>query len=165
MNYFKNCQDLDTAKNLFKKLCFELHPDTSGYNSESDFIKMYKEFKQAVKNLKNNTTFESDKNFNSEAFYNIVQKFNGLENININFIGSFIWLTDVVSGAMYQQKETIKAIVLDGYNVVRWANKKKSWYFSPKDYKQKFSKNKSLDQLKQTYKSNTVTTKQRYKIN
>src|SRR5690606_17241308 len=137
MKYFNNCKDLNDLKSEFRKLCLKLHPDKGG--SHSEFIAMHKEFKSLANTLKHNTGFDKDKDFNADAFYSTVQMFNGLTDININFIGSFIWLTDVVNGAMYEQKETIKGITIDGLNPPRWANKKKSWYFSPKDYSQKFS--------------------------
>ena len=46
---------------------------------------------------------------------------------------------------MYQQKEIIKGFIFEGYNSARWAKVKKSWYFSPADYK---SKGKAIDLLK-----------------
>ena len=162
MIYFNNCKDLNELKNEFRKLCKVLHPDKGG--RQKDFILMMSEFKTLSKTLKFKTGFDKDKDFNASEFYNMVQKFDMLEDININFIGSFIWLTDAVNGAMYEQKETIKAISIDGLNTPRWARKKKSWYFSPKDYTQKGKSTKTLEQLKNTYKSKTYKTKQSIKI-
>lgn len=145
--YFTNCTNLDEAKNLFKKLCFELHPDTSGYESQTEFVKMFKEFK-SLENRFNTTQQDQDNKqdpFNAEQFYNIVKMFEGLEGINIAFVGSFIWLTDLTPGAMYSQKENIKAIQLENYNPARWAGQKKSWYFSPADYVKKSRRNKGLE--------------------
>jgi hypothetical protein len=56
---------------------------------------------------------------------------------------------------MYEQKEAIKAIRIDGYNFARWAAKKKNWYFSPQDYKQKSKSRKTLGEIKATYGSST----------
>lgn len=159
-DYFKNVTTLNDAKNLFKKLCFELHPDTSNRDSQQEFIKMFAEFQTVSNQLKFSTGFDADTNFNADAFYNIVKKFEGLNNIQINFVGSFIWLTDTEEnkGAMYEQKDLIKDVKIDGYNVARWAKKKLSWYFSPADYSQKGSSNKSLDQLKTQYQTNVFLT-------
>lgn len=157
MTYFNNCNNLNELKNQFRKLCKELHPDKGG--QQKDFVKMMVEFKTLSKTLKNKTGFEQDKNFNESKFYDLICKFDSLENIEINFIGSFIWLTDVVTGAMYQQKEIIKSIKIDGLNVARWANKKKSWYFSPLDYKLKSRSKNTLDDLKSKYKSDTFKTR------
>lgn len=160
--YFNNCTTLDELKNEFRKQCFKLHPDQGG--KASDFIKMREEFKKLSNVLKHKTGFETDKNFDSDKFYNIVKLFETLEDIKISFVGSFIWLEDLRNGAMYEQKDQIKAIILEAYNSARWAGKKKSWYYSPKDYKQKFSKNKSLDQIKATYGSKSFNSKGTLKL-
>lgn len=162
MNYFKDCQTVDQAKNLFRKLVKQLHPDTSGYDSQADFVNMYKQF-ESFRPTKDN--FNQQGSFNAEKFYNTIKLFDGLTDIKITFVGSFIWLEDIEIGAMYRQKDTIKAIKIDGYNNPRWANKKKSWYFSPLDYKQKFKSNKTLEQIKDTWGKQEFKTKQRLKIN
>lgn len=158
--YFTTCTTLDEAKNLFKKLCFDLHPDTSGYNSEAEFVQMFKEFKSFKPT--NNTNESED--FNAEHFYNTVKKFEGLEGITISFVGSFIWLTDLTPGAMYHQREFIKGIQLDNYNTARWAGKKKSWYFSPSDYVKKSRSNKDLSELKDLFGSRDFKTKSNFKL-
>ena len=104
MKYFEDCQTLDAAKTAFKKLCFKLHPDTSGFDSQQLFIDMQREFKTVSNTLKFKTGFDTDKNFNADKFYNIVRKFDGLIDINIMFIGDFIWLNDIVEGATKSQK-------------------------------------------------------------
>ena len=145
MKYFTTVQNLDEAKAEFRKLSIKLHPDTSGYNSQSDFINMMNEFKAITNKLKFNTGFDADKDFNADKFYNIIKKFDGLTDINISFVGSFIWLTDAVYGAMYKQKDVIKGIQIEGLKTAKWASKKKSWYFSPEGYKQYSKSNKDLE--------------------
>lgn len=164
MNYFKNCNDLNALKTEFRRLCLLLHPDHNNGN-QKEFIAMYSEFKRLSNTLKFKTGFDKDKEFNADAFFDTVSKFDELTDININFVGSFIWLTDIVDGAMYRQKDAIKGISIDGYNAPRWARKKVSWYFSPQDYKQKYSKNKTIEQLKQTYQSKTFATRKSVLIN
>lgn len=144
--YFKNCITIDEAKTLFRKLCLELHPDKGG--KQSEFIKMYNEFKQ----FKPKTDkFKQSEKFDAEKFYNLIQKFEGLNDVKISFVGSFIWLEDLRKGAMYEQKEQIKSIIIDGYNSPKWARKKVSWYFSPKDYKKTSKKRLSLGEIKGIY--------------
>lgn len=154
--YFTECTTIDQAKTLFRGLCKDLHPDKGG--NASEFIAMYNEFKR----FKPRTDkFNQSDNFNADKFYNLIQKFDGLHGIKINFVGSFIWLEDIVSGAMYQQRLTIKALDIDGYNTARWANKKKSWYFSPSTYKKKSKKTYSMDKLKSTFGCNEFSTRER----
>lgn len=167
--YFNNCKSLDEAKNLFRELCKKLHPDTSGYDSEKDFVKMYAEFKK----IKNNT-FDSSKcsdsekefnaNFDAEKFYNLIKLFDGLENIKISFVGCFIWLEDIVKNATFQQKENIKLIKIEGYNPARFASTKKVWYFSPVDYVQKSKGTHDLEEIKKKYGNNSFVTKSNLKL-
>lgn len=164
MNYFINVTNLEEAKNLFKQLCKELHPDTSGYDSQADFVAMHNEFKTITKKLKFNTGFESDKDFDADKFYNALKQFDGLVDISISFVGCFIWLQDLKAGAMYNQKNLIKSIKIEGYNTARWANKKKMWYFSSEGYTQKFKSNKTINEIKDTYGSTNFKTKQTYSI-
>ncbi|POR20780.1 hypothetical protein BWK57_12405 [Flavobacterium columnare] len=150
--YFKDCKNFDEAKNLFKNLCKKLHPDTSGYNSESDFTKMYSEFESLKKEGK-------DANFSTNNFYNLLKKFDSLNNINISFVGSFIWLEDIEKGALYFHKEIIKSIEIEGYNLARFAPKKKAWYFYPLDYKTKSFKSISIEDIKNKYGCDTYSKK------
>ena len=137
MKYFLGVKNANELKSLYRKLCNELHPDKGG--NASEFITMMDEY-NSIKDSFNNET-ESE-NLNAEQFYNLLQQLEKLTNIRIEFIGSFIWLFDEVEGSMYQQKEIIKSFIFDGYNSARWAKVKKSWYFSPADYK---SKGKAVD--------------------
>ena len=144
MKYFNNCTTTDQAKNLFRELCKKLHPDTSGSDTQNEFIQMFKEFK----------TFKpSDKetDFNKEEFYDMIKNFDVLNDIKISFVGSFIWLEDIEAGATYLQRNTIKSISLADYKSAKFAPVKKSWYFAPENYQQKSKGKKSLDEIKNKY--------------
>ena len=140
MKYFLGVKNANELKSLYRKLCNELHPDKGG--KAINFITMMNEYNSIKDSF--NSEKESD-NLNSEQFYNLLQQLEKLSNVRIEFIGSFIWLFDEVDGAMYEQKDMIKSFVFEGYNSARWAKVKKSWYFSPADYK---SKGKAIDLLK-----------------
>ena len=161
MNYFQNCTTRDQAKNLFRELVKKLHPDTSGYDSQKDFVLMYAQFEA----FRPTAGRDEKEPFNASKFYNLVKKFDDLNNIKISFIGSFIWLEDIVPGAMYQQKDKIKAIKIEGYNSARWAKVKKSWYYSPQDYQQKArTKTQTLEGLKNKFGCNSFKINERAQI-
>ncbi|WP_430611444.1 hypothetical protein [Flavobacterium sp. JP2137] len=117
---------------------------------------------QEFKNFKPSTGETED--FNAEKFYNIIKMFEALEDINISFVGSFIWLTDLTPGAMYSQKDLIKGITIENYNSPRWARLKKSWYFSPADYVKKNGKQRDLEDIKSYYGSKDFQTKGSFKL-
>ena len=152
-DYFKDCTTQDSAKNLFRILCFELHPDKrqDKETAHKDFINLMQQFK-AFKPTEDHAR-KTDDLFNHDEFYNTVMRFADLENVLITFIGSFIWLEDGPrhAGATKEQKEEIKKILINGYNVPRFAFKRKKWYYSPLGYKQKHRCNKSFEQLKYTW--------------
>lgn len=145
--YF-NVKTIEEAKNKFRDLCKMLHPDTSGYDSQSDFVKMFNEFKAFKPSVTNK---EEETVFNADEFYNLLKHFDVLNNININFVGTFIWLEDIEPRATYNQREQIKSIVLEGFNSVRFAPVRKLWYFSPEDYKQRKCSKKSFDEIKESW--------------
>jgi len=163
-NYFEDCKTLDDAKNLFKKLVFQLHPDTSGYDSEQDFIRMYNQFdnfRPTGEHFK-----KGDEQHNAETFYNIVKQFEGLNNVLITFVGSFIWLEDEEGheGSTKDQKEEIKKILIEGLNPPRFSGKRLKWFYSPVGYKQKFRSKKSFEEIKSTWGSKTYEPRQRERL-
>lgn len=152
--YFETAKTIEQAKNLFRDLCKKLHPDTSGYDSQSEFIKMFNEFK---KFKPNDSTGEES--FDASKFYDLVKKFDVLQDIKINFVGTFIWLEDIKPNATYLQRNVIKNIILDGFNSVRFAPTKKLWYFSPVDYVQKSKSKKDFEEIKKTYGAKSFNSK------
>lgn len=159
MNYFKDCTTLDQVKNLLRKLSKELHPDHNN-GRDKGFAKMFQQYKEASERLKYKTGFEQDANFNADSFYNMVRKFDALQDVTVSFVGSFIW----IEGDTKSQKDTIKSIYIEGYNVARWANKKVAWFFSPLDYKQKAKSKHDLNGLKSKYGCKSFNVNQTYKL-
>lgn len=160
IHYFKDCKTQDEAKNRFKKLCFELHPDHStSKTAHSDFIEMRKQYE----NFRPSQGRERNENDSADHLYNIVRQFEGLEGVLITFVGSFIWLEDEPSekGATKRQKDIIKSISLEGYNKPRFASKRLKWYYSPLGYKQKFKSSKTFDEIRQTWGSKTYKPKEK----
>jgi hypothetical protein len=126
---------------------------------------MFAEFKKFKPSQQQTEKEKEDyTNFDPSEFYDMIKNFDSLEEINISFVGSFIWLEDETQGATYKQKDTIKSIKLIGYNNARFASVKKSWYYSPEDYAQKGKGKKTLEQIKSTYGCKTFKNKKAYQI-
>ena len=150
--YF-DVKTIEEAKNKFRDLCKMLHPDTSGYDSQSDFVKMFNEFKAFKPSVTTKAEAEDEAKFDADEFYNLLKHFDVLKDIKVIFVGSFIWLEDIEPKATYNQREVIKSITLDGFNAVRYAPIRKLWYFSPVEYKQRRKSKKSFEEIKERWGS------------
>lgn len=154
IQYFADCKTIDEAKNKFKKLCFDLHPDhNTSPTAHADFINMRAQYE----NFKPSEGRERNASDAADHLYNIVQQFNKLNGVLVSFVGSFIWLEDEPSapGATKAQKEQIKSIILEGYNRPHFARKRLKWYYSPEGYKQKFKSRKTFEEIKRTWGAQT----------
>jgi DnaJ-class molecular chaperone len=154
VKHFSECSTQDEAKNVFKKLCFALHPDhNDSPTAGAEFIELKKQYDSFTPSEGRERT-EADA---SEALYNTIRQFENLQNVLITFVGSFIWLEDEEgsAGATKAQKEEIKKIILDGFNSPRFSGKRLKWFYSPVGYKQKFKSKKSFDEIRKTWGSKT----------
>ncbi len=143
---FKGVEGINEAKKIYKDLAKKLHPDVGGTDEEFKALnKIYNDF------IENGLRFEDDSEFDLEL-EKIISQILHFENIIIEVVGSWIWLT----GDTREIKETLKTI---GF---KWASKKKQWYFG--EMKGRNPKQKSMDDIKAKYGSQTVQGKSRDKI-
>ncbi len=155
-NYFTGCTTQDEAKTKFRKLCMTMHPDKGGTHAE--FIELMKQF-EAFKPTAGKQA-EDGQPFDASKFYDLIQNFEGMEGLNISFVGSFIW----IEGDTMTHKDAIKALKLDGFKSANWAKVKKAWFFSPLEYKKKSGTTSSLETIKTRYGCETYKTKSSFKI-
>jgi len=101
--------------------------------------------------LENAINFSKDSEFDIEL-EKVISKILHYENIIIEVVGSWIWL----SGDTKTIKDTLKEL---GF---KWANKKKMWYYG--EMKGRNPKQKSMEDIKAKYGSQTVKTKTADKI-
>uniref|UniRef100_UPI004048447C hypothetical protein n=1 Tax=Aliarcobacter sp. TaxID=2321116 RepID=UPI004048447C len=144
---FKNVTELAEAKKLYKKLAKQLHPDVGG--DEESFKAL-----NAVYNhiLEHGLFFSSEITFDLDI-EKIISQILHFENIEIEIVGKWIW----ISGETKEIKETLKNL---GF---KWASKKKMWYFGELQ-KSSNRREKSIEEIKATYGSQKVATKQNIKI-
>ena len=146
-NYFEGCKSLDEAKALYKKWCFKLHPDVSGYDSAEEFKAMqnqFEVFKPQTEKYQNEYA-----NWSAPDYMKIIEELLKIPNLEIELIGSFIW----VGGDTRAGKDRIKAIENELYKPAQWHSKKFLWYFAPSDYRKFSKKDFSLDDLRAAYGS------------
>ena len=149
-NLFKDCSSWDEAKTLFRKLSKTMHPDLGG--THEAFVELKRQFEMFTPRYSKDSSF-ANQTFDRRKFADIIELLKELDEVEITFAGTFIW----IEGNTYSQKDKIKAIKLQGYNSARFASKKKAWYFSPIDYKKKSKKLYNMDDIKQMFGSQSYT--------
>ncbi|MDD2448996.1 MAG: hypothetical protein PHS42_03225 [Sulfurimonas sp.] len=143
---FKSIEGINEAKKIYKELARKLHPDVGGSN---ELFKMLNSVYNYI--LEHGINFADDSEFDLEL-EKIISQILHFENIIIEVVGSWIWL----SGNTKEIKDTLKEI---GF---KWANKKKMWYYG--EMKGRNPKQKSMEDIKAKYGSQTVQSRTREKI-
>ena len=110
---FKGIEGLNEAKRVYRNLAKQLHPDVGG---NTELFKILNQVYNQI--LEHGINFFSDEKFDLEL-EKVISKILHFENLIIEVIGSWIWL----SGETKSIKEELKEI---GF---RWRSKKKMWSY------------------------------------
>ncbi|MCT7565117.1 hypothetical protein N5T96_02065 [Aliarcobacter butzleri] len=143
---FQGVEGINEAKKIYKTLAKKLHPDIGG--SEEEF-KLLNEIYNHLIEHKIYFSNSSKIDIELEKIISLILHF---ENINIELIGSWVW----VSGDTREIKEKLKEI---GF---KWASKKKMWYYG--EMKAKNPNPKSMEEIKAKYGSETLKSDEKKKI-
>ena len=144
---FEGITGLNEAKKVFKRLARLLHPDVGGDEERFKTLKnVYDEIIEHKIYFSNNAKFDLE-------LEKIISQILHFENITIEVVGSWIWL----SGDTKAIKEKLKELNF------KWASKKKMWYFG--EMKGKNLKPKSMSEIKNKYNTQTFKSKEKIKIN
>ena len=143
---FQGVEGINEAKKIYKTLAKKLHPDVGG--SEEDF----KILNEIYNNLIEHKIYFSNSSKFDIELEKIISLILHFENINIELVGSWIW----VSGDTKEIKEKLKEI---GF---KWASKKKMWYYG--EMKAKNPNPKSMEEIKTKYGSETLKSNEKKKI-
>jgi len=151
MKWFKDVHTLDELRTMYRKLALLHHPDRGG--STADMQEINNEYDILSKRLINsNTTFsegrKSWEEFVSSEIRNKLIDIIFLEDIIIEIIGSWIWVT----GNTKAVKEQLKSY---GF---KFSPNKLAWYWQSGDYHKLSKKQFSLDDLRVMFGSDEVET-------
>ena len=158
--YFNNIQTLEQLRKEYKRLPKLHHPDNGGtkeasqqvnneYEALFKILKDRHDGKEAADNKSNMYDFESDK-----ALREVLQKIINLEGIEIEIIGSWIW----VSGNTYKHKAELKET---GF---KWASQKKMWYFHNDSYRKGSNKKLNIEDIRNYYGSQKIKAEHERKV-
>lgn len=160
--YFQNVKTFDELKKAYRDLMKKYHPDLNkGKEKEcteiakvinNEFEYLFKILPNQRKN-KNNEFYETKKEFETpQEYMDIITKIIIFKDIQIDIIGSWIW----VSGNTKPIKEILKELKF------KWHSVRQMWYLN-------FSKHKStlcdltIDELKDIYGSTSFSSKEKEK--
>lgn len=143
---FKGIEGINEAKKIYKQLAKKLHPDVGG---SDELFKMLNSIYTNI--IENKIYFSNEFKFDLEI-EKIISQILHFENIVIEVVGSWIWL----SGDTKSIKDNLKELNF------KWASKKKMWYYG--EMKGRNPKEKSLEEIKHKYGCETVRTKEKEKI-
>ena len=135
---FQDIEGINEAKKIYKTLAKKLHPDVGG--SEEDF----KILNEIYNNLIEHKIYFSNSSKFDIELEKIISLILHFENINIELVGSWIW----VSGDTKEIKDKLKEL---GF---KWASKKKMWFYG--EMKKRNHKEQSLEDIKAKYGSETL---------
>lgn len=151
-------KSLEELKKQYRTLAMKQHPDCGGtveamqqINNEYDTL--FEQLK-TIHTTPTGDTYKANTNETPEQFKNIINRLIVLEGISIEIIGSWVWVT----GNTYQHKEIIKSLMF------RWSNSKKAWYFHGDNYHKTSKKTFTLDEIRDLYGSQTITSKPQLKL-
>ena len=146
INEFSEVTGINEAKKVYKTLAKKLHPDVGGSEEEFKLLNaIYNDF------IENKIYFSNDFKIDLDL-EKIISQILHFENITIELVGSWIWL----SGDTKEIKDKLKEL---GF---KWASKKKMWYYG--EMKGKSHGEKSLDEIKDKYGSKTFKKKENEKL-
>ena len=162
-NYFAQCNTLEEVKALYRQLAKEHHPDKGGNLETMQTIN--NQYSRVINTIAKGGKFteaEAEAEIlKAEAYQEAVNKVINLEGINIELVGSWLWIT----GNTKPHAATLKT---EPARFV-WAKKKtdfSAWFFRTEEHKTSNRGQKmDLDQIRHKYGSHKITgTANHYKL-
>lgn len=149
MKYFKDVKTKEEARKLYTKLAREYHPDLHPEIDVAIMKSVNVEYEEIIKRLSNNETLNNDSETPDfdVVFRDIIDAFIDNPNITIEIIGTWIWIT----GETYHIKDELK-----NHNM-RYAPKKKAWFYNGTGVYAGRSSKQSLESIRDKYGSQQVS--------
>ena len=154
-------ETLEELKAQYRQLAMQHHPDRGGdteimkiVNAEYDAL--FEVLKDVHKTKDGETyTAKQASTETADQFKDLISKLMKMEDIVIEVIGCFVWVT----GNTKPYKEQLKPLKF------QWHSKKIAWYLKPEDYRKRSRKDYGLDEIREMYgTSGTINSNGKIKI-
>ena len=151
VNYFENCNTVESTKAHYRDLAFRYHPDRNP-GIDIEIIKaINNQYKQKLESLNGsksvNNEIEFTYKYNDTIEQELIDKINQLlkidfdDDIDFYLIGNWIWC----SGNTKPYKEKLKEL---GFF---WNSNRLLWYYRPESQKAYYKSTRSLDDIARSY--------------
>lgn len=156
MKFFEKCTTIEELKKEYKKLAFKHHPDKGGdveimkvVNNAYEF--MFDKLSKMKDTKEDNKKDDSYKAERFNDFIDIINKIINLEGIEIEIIGTWLW----IQGNTYPHKSILSEL---GF---LYSKKNKSWYMMDnRDTKKTWTKKTySMEEKRQMHGSSKLNKK------
>lgn len=145
--YLKDIKTFEELKKAYHAWAIKLHPDRGGDVEEMKILNCeYDKLFEIVKDIHVNfkgEEYRKETEETPEAFRTLIDELLKINDIEIEVIGCFIW----VSGDTKPHKDKLKSLGM------KWHYKKRMWYLSPEGYRRFGKKSYSIDEIRQMYGS------------
>ncbi len=156
LKYFQNCKTAEEAKQEYKKLARQFHPDCNpDKDTTEEFKQMQADFEIVWERLKNihvnaeGETYTKESSETAAAYMDIIDALLRVPGIVIELCGSWLWVT----GNTFFAKDTLKALHF------KWSRKKSAWYFHAEPYHKRGKTEKSMEDIRSMYGSERFQTR------
>ena len=157
---FENCGTVGDVKSLYKALCFQFHPDVSGFDSTRKMQDINAEYFLTLKGMDGQVR-ESDDGKERKYQYNQTYE-EGLvdtmarliraqlpDHITVEIVVIYIWITGTRKADVASREKLKKC-------KCQWHSGREKWFWKPPEYKTYYNRKASYDDLKFMYGSREV---------
>lgn len=146
---FEGCKTMEELKAEYRKAVKTYHPDLGG--TDEDMKRVNLAFEERFNRIK--AGFDDDDNETPEGMASIVMDLSGIDGIDVEIVGSWVW----VSGDTFSAREQLKAMGCT------YSGKRKMWYWHPG--KRRYSSSReSMDSIRAKYGSRKVAKHDRIRL-
>ena len=140
-------ETLEELKSMYRKLAVQHHPDRGGDSEtmksiNAEYDELFPLLKDVHKNKDGETyTAYQASTETADSFKNLIDELMKMDNIVIEVIGCFVWVT----GDTKPHKDKLKTLRF------QWHTKKSAWYLKPEGYKKRSRKDYELEEIRAMY--------------